>query len=51
MAGFVAPRLKRVRIGFVGVGSRGTYALKRLSAFPSVDIVAFCDISPSTAPL
>ena len=44
MAGYVAPRLKRIRIGFVGVGSRGTYALKRLSAFPCVDIAAFCDI-------
>lgn len=45
MAGFVAPKLKRVRIGFVGVGKRGTYALRRLSAFPSVDIAAICDIS------
>ena len=44
MAGYVAPKLKRIRIGFVGVGSRGTYALKRLSAFPCVDIAAFCDI-------
>ena len=45
MAGFVAPRLERVRIGFVGVGKRGSYALKRLSAFPSVDIAAICDVS------
>ena len=44
MAGFVAPRLKRVRIGVVGVGSRGTYALKRLSVIPGVDIAAFCDV-------
>ena len=44
MAGFVAPKLKRVRIGFVGVGSRGTYALKRLALFPSVDVAAICDI-------
>ena len=44
MAGFVAPRLERVRVGFVGIGSRGTYALKRLSVFPTVDIAAFCDI-------
>jgi len=45
MAGFVAPKLKRVRIGFVGVGSRGAYALKRLSLFPGVDIAAFCDVT------
>ena len=44
MAGFVAPKLKRIRIGFVGVGSRGTYALKRLALFPGVDVAAVCDI-------
>lgn len=44
MAGFVAPKLKRIRIGFVGVGSRGTYALKRLALFPGVDVAAICDI-------
>ena len=44
MAGFVAPKLKRVRIGFVGIGSRGTYALKRLALFPGVDVAAICDI-------
>ena len=44
MAGYVAPKLERIRIGFVGVGSRGTYALKRLSLFPGVDIAAFCDV-------
>ena len=45
MSGFAAPRLKRVRVGVVGVGSRGTYALKRLAFMPGVDITAFCDIS------
>ena len=45
MAGYVAPKLKRIRIGFVGIGSRGTFALKRLSQFPGVDVAAICDIS------
>ena len=45
MAGFIAPKLKRIRIGFVGIGSRGTFALKRLSQFPGVDVAAICDIS------
>ena len=45
MSGFVAPRLERIRVGVVGVGSRGTYALKRLSFIPGVDIAAFCDIA------
>jgi len=43
MAGFAVPPLKRVRVAFVGVGGRGTYALKRLSQFPGVDVVAICD--------
>jgi len=44
MAGYAAPKLKRIRVGLVGVGSRGTYALKRLVLFPGVEIAAFCDI-------
>ena len=44
MAGFAAPPLKNIRIGFVGIGSRGTYALKRLAAFPGVSVAAICDI-------
>ena len=46
MAGFAAPALKRVRVGFVGVGSRGTYAIKRICQLPGVDVVAVCDIEP-----
>ena len=44
MAGFAAPALKRIRVGFVGIGSRGTYALKRLALFPGVDVAAICDV-------
>ena len=44
MAGFVAPKLKRIRIGFVGIGSRGTYALKRLALVPGVVVAAICDV-------
>ena len=45
MAGFAAPPLRRVRIGFVGVGSRGTYAVKRLALFPGVEVAATCDVN------
>ena len=45
MAGFAAPPIKRVRIGFVGVGSRGTYAVKRLALFPGVEVAAICDVN------
>ena len=44
MAGYAAPKIAHIRIGFVGVGSRGTYALKRLSQFPNVSVAAFCDV-------
>ena len=44
MAGFAAPKLDRVRVGFVGIGSRGSYAVQRLALFPHVTTAAFCDI-------
>ena len=44
MAGFSAPKMDRIRVGFVGVGDRGAYAVDRISVFSSVDIVAFCDV-------
>ena len=44
MSGYVAPKLKRIRVGVGGVGARGTYALKRLAFMPGVEIAAFCDI-------
>lgn len=43
------PALKPVRIGVVGVGSRGTYLLKTLLELPAVEINAVCDIVPERA--
>ena len=34
---------KRVRVGFVGIGGRGSAAVHRVSMIPGVDIVALCD--------
>jgi len=45
MAEFAVPPIKRVRIGFVGVGARGTYAVKRICQMPGVEITALCDIN------
>ena len=42
----VAPRLERVRIGFVGVGWRGTDHVANLLKVPGVEIRAICDILP-----
>jgi predicted dehydrogenase len=37
---------KPVRLGFVGVGSRGTYLLRTALDIGGVEIVALCDIDP-----
>ena len=34
---------KRIRVGFVGIGGRGTAAVHRVSMIPGIDIVALCD--------
>ena len=34
---------RRIRVGFVGIGGRGTGAVRRISMIPGVDIVALCD--------
>ena len=47
MFGFVAPRLKRVRVGVVGLGSRGSGAVHRLAMVPGVEVTALCDIKPN----
>lgn len=37
---------RRIRVGFIGVGSRGTGAVNRIAQIPGVDIVAICDKDP-----
>ena len=43
MSGYAAPRLDKVRIGFVGLGNRGPGAVERMSYIEGVEIVALCD--------
>ena len=43
MHGFRMKPMKRVRIGIVGLGSRGSWAMRRMSNVPGIDIVAICD--------
>ena len=38
---------RNVRVGFIGVGQRGTAAVHRVSMIPGVDIVALCDKNPA----
>ena len=38
MSGFAAPKLDKVRVGFVGVGARGSGAVQRMSYIDGVEI-------------
>ena len=46
MSGYAAPKLDKVRIGFIGLGMRGPGAVERMSHIDGVDIVALCDKFP-----
>lgn len=49
MSGYAAPKIDRVRIGFVGLGMRGPGAVERMSHIEGVDIIALCDKDPARA--
>lgn len=42
-AGLVAPKLDRVRVGFIGVGARGSGHVSQMMMLDGVDVVAICD--------
>ena len=44
-----APKLETVRVGFVGLGSRGPWAVNRYCHIPGVKIVALCDYEEQRA--
>jgi len=44
MSGYAAPRLKTVRIGFIGLGNRGIRAVNRIPHIEGVEINAICDL-------
>ncbi len=49
MSGYAAPKLEKVRIGFIGLGNRGPGAVLRTSKIEGVDIKALCDLRPEKA--
>ena len=49
MTGYTAPRLGKVRVGVVGIGSRGSYAVHRLCTVPGVEVAALCDLKAERA--
>ncbi|WP_031530775.1 Gfo/Idh/MocA family protein [Dyadobacter crusticola] len=44
MSGYAAPKLDTVRIAYLGLGNRGTGALKRIIHLENVEVKALCDI-------
>ena len=47
--GLKAPKLQTVRVGFVGLGMRGPWAVMRFCHIPGVEIVALCDYEEERA--
>jgi predicted dehydrogenase len=46
MCGYSAPKLERIRVGIVGIGSRGAGAVGRLKFVEGLEIKALCDVRP-----
>ena len=44
LVGFVAPKLEKIRVGVIGIGGRGSGAVRRLCKVPGVEITAVCDL-------
>ena len=42
--GLTVPKLETVRVGFVGLGMRGPWAVMRFAHIPGVEIVALCEV-------
>lgn len=46
MSGYAAPKIDTVRVGFIGLGSRGPEHVSNTSLLEGVEIKALCDIVP-----
>ncbi|MBQ8377051.1 MAG: Gfo/Idh/MocA family oxidoreductase [Akkermansia sp.] len=47
--GLTAPKMKTVRVAFVGLGMRGPGAVSRFTHIPGVEVVALCDYEKKRA--
>ena len=43
---FAVPPMSRIRVGFIGLGERGTGAVRRVALLPGVETAALCDLRP-----
>ena len=46
MANFAAPPMERIRVGYIGLGERGSWACHRVSGIPGIESAALCDLRP-----
>jgi hypothetical protein len=46
MHGYAAPKLNTVRIGFIGIGGRGSGNVARYASIEGVEVKALCDVVP-----
>ena len=49
MSGYRAPKLETVRVGFIGLGSRGPGHASNMSLLEGVEVKALCDLVPEEA--
>ncbi len=49
MCGYAAPRIDTVRIGYIGLGNRGTGAIQRIQKLENVEVKALCDVRIANA--
>ena len=45
MHGYAAPKIPNIRLGVIGIGSRGNGVVGRACNLPGIEVVALCDIS------
>ena len=44
MTNFAVAPMDRIRIGYIGIGERGTWAVHRIATMPGVEVAALCDL-------
>ncbi len=46
MSNFAVAPMEKIRIGYIGIGERGTWAVRRVSRIPVTETAALCDLRP-----
>ena len=49
LANFAVAPMERIRVGFIGLGERGTWAVHRICHFPIIEAAALCDLRTEQA--